>query len=98
MINLWINKEDLLNLLMGRIEYWTGDKGTLGLYNQYLRDLIDSGYFKGVKLDINSLIDSLYIQTIIMDKEELDENGLLPENNEILAKDIDNNLYLVNNY
>ena len=100
MINVQIDKEDLLNLLMQRVEYWTTDTNILSLYEEYLKDLIDEGCFEGANLDISLLIDNLYINdTQIMDKEDLKNNDIDVNNSEkVLAKDIDNDLYLVSSY
>ena len=75
MINVKINETTLLNLLMNRLEYWTSDNDVLELYESYLEELIDSGCFEDRELDINFIIDNLYINdTSIMDKKELLEN------------------------
>ena len=100
MINVQVNEEDLLDLLMQRVEYWTTDTYILSLYEQYLKDLIDGGYFEGANLDINLIIDNLYINdTQIMDEEDLRNNNIdIDDSEKVLTKDIDNNLYLVSTY
>ena len=92
MINVQIDEVDLLNLLMDRMEYWTQDEKVLNLYEEHLRELIDNGCFEGVQLDIKYLIDNLYVNdTTILSEEELTEY----DDHSILAKDLDNDLYLV---
>ena len=100
MINVQIDEEQLLDLLMHRMEYWTKDANTLNLYEQYLRDLIDGGCFEYANLDISLLIDNLYINnTLIMDKEDLKNNDIdVNDSGKVLARDIDNDLYLVSAY
>ena len=100
MINAQIDEEQLLNLLMRRMQYWTNDANALNLYEQYLRDLINGGCFEGANLNISMLIDNLYInETQIMDKDELKSDGIDINNSEkVLARDIDNDLYLVSSY
>lgn len=100
MINVQIDEETLLNLLMQRMEYWTKDTYILNLYEQYLKDLIDCGCFEGANLDVSVLIDNLYINdTQIMDKEDLKNNDIdVNDSEKILAKNVDNNLYLVSTY
>ena len=100
MINAQIDEEQLLNLLMQRMQYWTNDANALNLYEQYLRDLINGGCFEGANLNISMLIDNLYInETQIMDKDELKSDGIDINNSEkVLARDIDNDLYLVSSY
>lgn len=100
MINVQINETTLLNLLMNRLEYWTSDDDVLELYENYLKELIDSGYFEGSELDVDLIIDNLYINdTSIMDKKELLENYIdVDDSEKVLAKNEDKDLYLVSNY
>lgn len=100
MINIQIDEEDLLDLLMQRMEYWTEDANILNLYEQYLKDLIDGGCFEGANLDISVLIDNLYVNdTQIMDKEDLKNNDIdIDDSEKVLVRDIDNDLYLVSAY
>ena len=100
MINVQVDEENLLDLLMQRMEYWTKDANTLNLYEQYLKDLIDGGCFEGANLDISLLIDNLYVNdTLIMDKKDLENNDVDINNSEkVLARDVDNDLYLVTSY
>ena len=100
MINVQVDEENLLDLLMQRVEYWNKDVNILNLYEQYLKDLIDGGCFEGVNLNISLLIDNLYINdTQIMDKEDLKNNGIdIDDSEKVLAMDVDNDLYLVSSY
>lgn len=100
MINVQINETTLLNLFMDRVEYWTSDTDVLALYKDYLRYLIDCGSFDGAEIDIDLIIDNIYINdTTIMDKEMLDDNDIEVDNNEkVLVKNEDKDLYLVSNY
>ena len=100
MINVQIDEATLLNLLMDRLECWTSDNDVLALYESYLEELIDGGYFDGAELDINLIIDNLYINdTIIMDKGMLDDNDIEVDASEkVLAKNEDKDLYLVSTY
>ena len=100
MINVQVDEEQLLDLLMQRVEYWDKDAKILSLYEQYLKDLIDGGCFEGANLDISLLIDNLYVNdTQIMDGEEIKSNGIdINDSEKVLVKDIDNDLYLVSSY
>ena len=100
MINVQIDETTLLNLFMDRLEYWTPDGDIQNLYEEYLKDLIDGGCFEGAELDVNLIIDNLYINnTTIMDKEELDNNNIdIDDCDKILTKNEDKDLYLVSNY
>ena len=100
MINVQINETTLLNLFMDRVEYWTSDDDVLALYEDYLKELIDGGCFNGAELDVSMFVDNLYINdTTIMDKEMLDDNGIeVDDNDKVLAKNEEKDLYLVSNY
>ena len=100
MINVQINETTLLNLFMNRLEYWTSDDYVLGVYENYLKDLIDCGCFDGAEIDVNLIVDNLYINdTTIMDREMLDDNDIeVDDSDKVLAKNEDKDLYLVNNY
>ena len=99
MINVKINEATLLNLFMNRLEYWITNDDVLALYEDYLEELIDSGYFDGAELNVSRFVDSLYINdTTIMDKKELLENYIdVYDCDKVLAKDEDKDLYLVSN-
>ena len=100
MINVRINEITLLNLLMNRLEYWASDDDVLALYEEYLKELIDCGCFENSELDSDVIIDNLYINdTTIMDKKELLENYIdIYDEDKVLAKNEDKDLYLVSNY
>lgn len=99
MINVQINEITLLNLFMDRLEYWTTDNDVLELYESYLRYLIDCGCFDGAEIDIDLIIDNLYINdTTIMDKKMLDDNDIEVDSEKVLVKNEDKDLYLVSNY
>ena len=100
MINVKINEITLLNLFMNRLEYWTSDNDVLALYEDYLKELIDCECFEGAELDVDVIVDNLYINdTTIMDRAMLDDNGIEVDDSEkVLAKDEDKDLYLVSTY
>lgn len=100
MINVQINETTLLNLFMDRLEYWTSDDDILALYESYLKNLIDCGCFENSELDIDVIIGNLYINdTTIMDKKELLENYIdIYDEDKVLAKNEDKDLYLVSSY
>ena len=100
MVNVQVNEHDLLDLLMHRVEYWTKDTNILSLYKEYIRNLIDWGCFEGINLNVSMLIDNLYLNdTQIMDKKDLENNDVDINNSEkVLARDVDNDLYLVTSY
>ena len=100
MINVKVNEKTLLNLFMDRLEYWTSDDDVLVLYEDYLKELIDSGCFDGTELNVDMFVDNLYINdTTIMDREMLNDNGIEVDDSEkVLSKNEDKDLYLVSSY
>ena len=100
MINVQINETTLLKLFMDRVEYWTSDADVLELYEDYLKELNDCGYFENSELDVDMFVDNLYINdTTIMGREMLDNNDIgINDNDKVLAKNEDKDLYLVSNY
>ena len=78
MISVKINEATLLILLMNRLKYWTTNSDVLELYEDYLKELIYSGCFDCAELDVDMMIDNLYINdTTIMDKEMLRQLNML---------------------
>ena len=101
MINVKIDETTLLNLLMDRLEYWTTNANVLALYESYLKELIDCGCFEGAELDVNLIVDNLYVNdTAVTDREGLSQQYDIDVNDydRILASDEDNDLYLVSTY
>lgn len=101
MINVKIDETTLLNLFMERLEYWTTDADVLGLYESYLKELIDCGCFEDAELDVNLIVDNLYVNdTAVTDKEGLSQQYDIEvdDYDRILASDEDNNLYLISTY
>lgn len=101
MINVKINETTLLNLFMNRLEYWTTNSDVLELYEKYLQDLIFNGCFEGAELDVDVIIDNLYVNdTAITNKEGLSQYSFIETNEDerILASDEDKDLYLVSTY
>lgn len=98
MINIKIDETTLLNLFMNRLEYWTTSDDVLELYESYLKKLIDCGCFEGAELDVNLIVDNLYVNdTAVTDKEGLinDYDIEVDDYDRILASNEDNDLYLV---
>ena len=100
MINVQIDETTLLNLFMNRLECWISNADMLELYEDYLKELIDGGYFDSIELDVNLFVDNLYINdTTIMDRKMLDNNNIEVDDSEmVLAKNEDKDLYLVSSY
>ena len=101
MINVKIDETTLLNLFMNRLKYWTTNANVLALYESYLKELINCGCFEGAKLDVDLIVDNLYVNdTAVTDKEGLSKQydiGI-DDYDKILASDEDNDLYLISTY
>lgn len=101
MINVQIDETTLLKLFMERLKYWTTNSNTLQLYEKYFQYLINCGCFEGAELDVNLIVDNLYVNdTAVTDKEGLKEQYdiEIDDCDRILASDEDNDLYLVRTY
>lgn len=101
MINVKIDETTLLNLFMSRLEYWTTDADVLGLYESYLKELIDCGCFEGEELYVDLIVDNLYVNdTAVTDREGLNKqyNIDVADYDKILASDEGHDLYLVSTY
>lgn len=64
MVNVRIDEDELLSMLMDRVDFWTGDADIKKLYEVYYSDLIDSGCFEGVELNISLIVDNDYINNL----------------------------------
>lgn len=98
MINVKIDETTLLNLFMDRLNYLTTNDDVLGLYESYLKELIDCGCFEGAELYVDIIIDNLYINdTAVTNKKGLSEeyNIEVDDYDRILASNEDKDLYLV---
>lgn len=74
MINVVIDENVLLKMLMERVEYWTEDEITYNLFEIYYRDLINSGCFEGLTIDIMDIVDNDYVNnTAVLTPEEFEE-------------------------
>lgn len=61
MVTVKIDKYDLLELLLDRVEFWNKDTDVKKLYEVYYSELIDNGCFNGAELDIKCIVDNDYI-------------------------------------
>ncbi len=72
MVTVKIDDDDLLEMLVNRLDYWTDDRDIKDLYSKMYEHLIDGGCFEGAELDISVIVDNDYINycTIIDDSDE----------------------------
>lgn len=70
-----IDNEQLVEMLVDRVKFWTDDQDILYIYEAYYRDLVYSECFEGEPLIINSIVDNDYVNyTDVVTREELKEN------------------------
>lgn len=58
MVTVKIEENDLLNLLMVRVEQWNSTETALDLYEKMYTSEIDAGCFEGAELDVNLIVDN----------------------------------------
>ena len=74
MITVKIDEDELLDMLMNRVEHWTNDKDTLELFEEFYKNRIYGGCFDSAELDIMSIVDNDYINnTSIVTIDEYNE-------------------------
>ncbi len=83
MITVKIDEDELLNMLMDRVERWTDDPDTLELFEKFYENRINGGYFDDAELDIMSIVDNDYVNTSIVTIDEYNK-----ERNEFLKDEI----------
>ena len=61
MINIKIDNNDLLDLLITRLKFWTTDDDVISLFTDMYTQSINDGVFDDIKLNVKVLIDNDYI-------------------------------------
>lgn len=61
MISVKINENNLLDLLVKRVEYWTIDSDVINLFKSMYEREIDVGCFENINLDIKRIVDNDYV-------------------------------------
>lgn len=64
MVNVKIDEDELLEMLLVRLEFWTDDEDIKKLYELYYSDLIDNGCFDGAELNISLIVDNDYVNNL----------------------------------
>lgn len=83
MIKVLMDENDLIDLLVERVEFWTQDEEVIDLYRQMYENTIDC--FDGAELDIKLVVDNDYInycRIIEEGDEDYEEVKKLAMNNE----------------
>lgn len=96
MITITLNDNELIDLLVQRLSYWTNNAEVLNLYENYLRYLIDNDAIY-ISDGVMSYIDNLYVNdTVVCTQNELLNYDITNDDDRILYKD--NDLYLITSY
>lgn len=61
MMTIKVNEEQALDMLMERVEFWTGDLEVQALFRQMYESYIDCGCFDGGEFDTMQIVDNDYI-------------------------------------
>ena len=73
MVTVRIDEDELLDMLMNRVENWSKDETTLELFQNMYQEYIDGGVFEGMKLDIDKIVDNDYCNHCRVIEESEDE-------------------------
>ena len=75
MVTVTLSEDDLLNLLVERVKYWTDDREVIELFEQYYDNMVYNGCFEGAELDIMGMVDNDYVNnTSIVTRKEYEED------------------------
>ena len=98
MITVKIDEVTLLSMLMARVETWISSPEEQQLFEDYYKQLIDSGCFEGDEFDPMIIVDNDYINnTTIINKEDFNQYNIEDEEDDrILVANKEDDLYLIN--
>lgn len=87
--------DNLLDLLINRLHYWTSDNIKIELFTKMYRQYIDEGVFNNIALSISKIVDNDYVNNY----DTVHKNDIEKYNNcTIECSTDDNEFYLVRNY
>lgn len=58
MVNVRISENDLICMLMDRVEQWNSTETALDLYEKMYESEIGAGCFEGAEIDVNLIVDN----------------------------------------
>lgn len=73
MIRVKIDEDDLLDMLINRVKFWTEDKDTINLFEKMYENYIDGGCFEDMELDIQVIVDNDYVNWCRIIEEDEDD-------------------------
>lgn len=74
MVNVRIDEDDVIDMLLDRLNYWTDDIVTHKLYEGYYERMVYDGCFDGMELNVMSIVDNDYVNWLDVITEEDFEN------------------------
>lgn len=60
-VNVKIDGDELLEMLINRIKFWTKDDDVVELYRKMYENYIEGGCFDGIELDVDAIVDNDYV-------------------------------------
>ena len=61
MITVLIEEDELLDMLIDRVRFWTDDKDVINLYEKMYEDMVNGGCFEDSELNIRDIVDNDYV-------------------------------------
>lgn len=56
-----MDEDEVLDLLMERVRYWTDDEEIIALFEEMYSNAIYNGAMDGMELDVNAIVDNDYV-------------------------------------
>ena len=58
MVNVRMNEYDVIDMLCERVKFWNDDREINELYRNYYTEMVESGCFDGIELDVMGIVDN----------------------------------------
>lgn len=95
MVTVRIEEENLLEMLMDRVRFWTEDPDYLALFEMYYDNMIQGGAFDYSDFDVMVIVDNDYVNWLnVISKEDFENYNIEDENDERIVAH-NNGLFLV---
>ena len=95
MVTVRIEEENLLEMLMNRVRFWTEDPDYLALFEMYYDNMIQGGAFDYCDFDVMVIVDNDYVNWLnVISKEDFENYNIEDENDERIVAH-NNGLFLV---
>ena len=89
-----IDNDELVRMLVDRVEFWTDDLEVIALFEDYYENMVWSGRFEGAELDIMGIVDNDYVNWFYVGtREEVEADFGEVEDDRIYAQHDDLLLY-----